>query len=573
MEREIKIALLSNITIDLLVDDIKNNIKEKGADCKLWVGGYNQYKNEILNENSHLYKFEPKYLVIYLDTNDLFAFINSKLIEIGEDERKVVSDDLFGEIKNIIGLAQARLNQCTILINSLYIPAVNILAGLEYNSLLSLKEMVRNYNQKLGNLATLNDRVIIYDVESLVNEIGYKNFIDERLWYLAKMNLTKEGIKELAYLISRTIISLEGLIKKCIVLDLDNTLWGGIIGEDGKNGIKLGPDGIDRAFVDFQIELKNLSKQGVILAICSKNNYADALDVINTHPYMILKEDDFSGIYVNWDDKPTNLKRLAEDLNIGIDSLVFIDDNPFEREYVKNSLPEVEVPEWPSDPVFYKTALMELYKKFFFKTRITKEDKERVEMYRAQGQRIKIRSKCSSLEEYLSILEMVCIIKLNDNNAVSRISQLTQRTNQFNLTTKRYTEADINNFMKDKDAAVFSLQLLDKFGDNGIVGVIIMRKFNQEAWQIDTFLLSCRVIGRKVEQAFLGTVLKKIVKTGAKVVIGRYIPSAKNQLVSSLYKELGFEFNGNEGESSLWKLDLNKNIIKIPKYFKIEADL
>jgi FkbH-like protein len=356
-------------------------------------------------------------------------------------------------------------------------------------------------------------------------------------------------------------------MRKCIVLDLDNSLWGGVVGEDGLEGLRLGQEGIGRAYVEFQMELLNLYRKGILLAVCSKNNPEDALAVIRRHPDMQLREENFAAIRINWEDKAANVRALAEELNIGLDSLVFIDDSPVERSRIRQAAPEVLVPDWPADPAEYKMALLRLSASHFYKLAITAEDTRRGDVYKAQAERRKLAESASSLEDFYRSLQMRAKIGLADSFTIPRIAQLSQKTNQFNLTTRRYTEAEITTLSHDPDSAIWWLNLTDQFGPNGIVGVLILRRQSPDTWLIDTFLLSCRVMGRTVEDAFLAVVAREL---GDVTLIGEFRPTSKNHPVRELYPRLGFRLLRQANDADFWELKLAATPLHLPPWFEIE---
>jgi FkbH-like protein len=386
---------------------------------------------------------------------------------------------------------------------------------------------------------------------------------------LGRIRLSAHAHGLLASEYANYIAACWGDVRKCIVLDLDNTLWGGIIGEDGMTGIQIGYEGIGLAFVDFQRELLNLQQKGILLAICSKNNPEDAYEVIRNHPAMVLREDHFATAQINWNDKAENIREIARRLNIGVDSLVFIDDNPVERQRVREAIPEVVVPEWPHDPCYYKRALCQIAGEYFLKFDVTDDDRRRGEMYHAQAERKHLEENSGDLDAFLRSLQMKLTISTVDSQTMPRVAQLTQKTNQFNLTTRRYTESEIAAMSADVGCRIYWLKLEDRFGPNGIVGVLILRKQSTEWWHIDTFLLSCRVIGRTVEEAFLGYAVRDLKELGATCITGEYIPSAKNGIVANLYGKLDFMPKGSDENRTTWALDLNQKSIKVPEWFEI----
>ena len=366
-------------------------------------------------------------------------------------------------------------------------------------------------------------------------------------------------------------MTLTGRVRKCLVLDLDNTLWGGILGEDGVQGITLGAEGLGLAFAEFQGELLNLRRKGVLLAIASKNDAGEALEALRTHPAMRLREEHFASFRINWDDKAANLRAIANELDIGLDSLVFIDDNPAERALVRARLPEVLVPEWPSDPAEYRMALLELAATHFYRMRITEEDSMRGDSYRLQAERRKLALESASIEDYYRSLGMSARIGFADGITVPRIAQLVQKTNQFNLTTRRYTEAEVACFASARDTMVLWMELDDRFGPNGLVGVMILRQQDSSTWRIDTLLLSCRVIGRTAENAFLAQACKLLRERGGTWLIGEYRPSLRNAVAAELYAKLGFQPAGQSNESAFWELDLSGSGIRAPAWIEVQC--
>ena len=355
-----------------------------------------------------------------------------------------------------------------------------------------------------------------------------------------------------------------GINRKCIVIDLDNTLWGGIVGEDGFEGIELGPKAPGNAYVEFQRLLLSLYQRGVILAINSKNNPEEALQVIRDHPYMVLREENFASIRINWENKITNIREIAQELNIGLESIVYIDDDPINRELMSKAVQEVLTINLPRDPSLYAPTLMDLNDLNVLT--ITEEDTKRGQMYIQQRERKEMEKTVSNLEDYLSQLGIRIKIKMADQFTIPRIAQLTLKTNQFNLTTHRYQEEDIRKFAQDKNMFVGCAQIEDKFGDNGITGAFIVRKDNLFQWTIDTFLLSCRVMGRGVEDAIMGFILSEAKKEGVSKIRGNYIPTKKNKPCEIFLSNYGFK---NKGEYWIFSSD---NPIRIPQHLEIKVE-
>jgi FkbH-like protein len=565
---DIRVALLSSCTVDLIQKPFAAALEARGIHPTVWIGGFGQYRQDILNAGSELYSHQPAVIILHLDGEDLFQEVRENPFAFSPDTRRELAHRCAGDVAALAETLAERLPQTTLLLNTVAIDPLNTLVGLEYNSEYGVQDCVSVYNTELSVLARQLQTVVIVDVAALTAGIGFENWRDSRMWYLARSRWSRQALHALAGRYAATISGRLGRSRKCVVLDLDNTLWGGVVGEDGLEGLRLGEDGIGRAYVEFQLELLNLYRKGVLLAICSKNNPEDALGVIRRHPAMRLREEHFAAIRINWEDKAANLRAIAEELNIGLDSFMFLDDSPVERAWIRQSAAEVLVPDWPVDPAEYKTALLELSSQHFCKLAITAEDHQRGAVYQGQAERRKLEASMSSLEEFYRTLQMRARIGVADAFTIPRIAQLTQKTNQFNLTTRRYTQAEIAAINKDADCAVWWLDLSDHFGPHGIVGVLILRRRSPDTWLIDTFLLSCRVIGRTVENAFLAVVAREL---GAAKLIGEFRPTAKNLPVRDFYPQLGFRSLQQEENGEFWELDLGKTSLKPPQWFDIDV--
>lgn len=548
-QKKIKIAILSNFTITGLSESIKVKCNKINVDCSSYVGGYNQYNQEILNSESNLYKFGPEITFLIIDSKNLlkenYDIFYTKSIE----QRKKFVEQKLEEVINLVKKFVER-SKSKIVISNLSIPSNSPLGILETKDY-GITQMILDFNEKLKICLKDYDSVYVYDLFQFYYRFGEQNISDPQKIAIGDIKISFDYIPHLAEEFLGYIKPALGLNKKCIVLDLDNTLWGGIVGEDGFDGIKLGPNPPGNIFVEFQRWLLSLHYRGIILAINSKNNYDEAIKVIQDHKYMILRENHFASIRINWKDKIQNIKEIAKEINIGLDSLVFFDDDPRNCEIVKTALPEVLTINLPKDPSSYLSLIQSMND--FNTLEITNEDKKRGEMYHKQKQRIELKDKTDNLEEYLKKLETKVTVKNVDETSLARISQLTMKTNQFNLTTKRYPEEKIESMMKNSNMSIGCVQVEDKFGDNGITGAFIIKSNNTEEWYIDTFLLSCRVIGREVEQAIMSYIIEKAKKEGLKRIVAEFISTKKNSPASDFLEKCGFE---NEGK--YWIFDLSK---------------
>jgi FkbH-like protein len=348
------------------------------------------------------------------------------------------------------------------------------------------------------------------------------------------------------------------------VLDLDNTLWGGVIGDDGVDGLVLGQgSALGEAFVAFQEYARELSRRGIILAVCSKNDAANAIEPFDKHPEMVLKRSDIASFVANWSDKVHNVRTIANELNIGLDSLVFVDDNPYERNLVREQLPVVAVPELPDDPARFPRALADAG--YFEGLTVTEEDRARSAQYQYNRQRDELKASATDLQSFLRGMQMDLIYKSLDQLSLQRTVQLINKTNQFNLTTRRYSEDDILAVMCDQRAFGLQLRLVDRFGDNGIICVVIGRMQDEDALLLDTWLMSCRVLGRQVEPATLKLVAEHARKLGAKRLVGEYLPTKKNGMVRDHYARLGFTVVSTDATGG------NRNVLELDSFVPIET--
>jgi FkbH-like protein len=352
-----------------------------------------------------------------------------------------------------------------------------------------------------------------------------------------------------------------------LVLDLDNTLWGGILGEDGLDGIQLGNTYPGRAYYDFQIGLMQAKDSGVILTLCSKNNESDVLEYWEKHPAQVLRRNHVAAYRINWRDKATNIRELAEELNIGLDSMVFIDDNPAERERVKQELPMVSVPDFPKQPYLLPHFLKEVYQEHFQIYQLTAEDKKKTDQYIANAERKVFSQAFKNADEYLASLLMELRVFTGDEYSIPRIAQMTQKTNQFNLTTPRLTEQDLWNCLQ-AGAMVNCLGVKDRFGDNGITVASII-SIHDNAASIDAFLLSCRILGRDIEKAYLFFLINELQTRGIEIIEASYIPTAKNKQTEKFYESCGFSCIQDENGTRRYQMVL-KSKIEIKPYYKFE---
>ena len=435
-----------------------------------------------------------------------------------------------------------------------------------------LMAAVAEYNAALVQVEAEHSNVKVLDIREFTRQYPATEVFDWKFWFISQMGMNPKVTKPFMAWWSRKLDEIALKRKKCIVLDLDNTLWGGVLGEDGIEGIKLGGDYPGKAFHYWQEALLELSKSGVILTVCSKNNEADVLEAWEKNPFMVLKKDNFATWRINWTDKATNIKELAEELNIGLDSFVFVDDNPTERELIRQMLPMVEVPEFPAQPYELPVFFKELVEKYFRVYSVTNEDQKKTEQYKANAQRAQAQRSFVDFDSFLKSLDIQISVEAANEFNIPRIAQMTQKTNQFNLTTKRYTDADVRQFV-EQGWKIWCISVADKFGDNGITGCIMINlndSLNLNSVEVDTFLLSCRILGKGIEVAFIKRILVELRNQGITEVKASYIPTAKNAQVKALYEKCGFICVAEDADGGkAYVLDLKNADLEIKDYYHI----
>jgi FkbH-like protein len=431
-----------------------------------------------------------------------------------------------------------------------------------------IEEAIAEYNQRLYILANDNVNIKIMDIKSFSRRYHDKYLIDWKYYYIAQIPFNPKLAIDFTKWFLRQIEIIEMKRKKCIVVDLDNTLWDGVLGEDGTDGIKIGGDYPGNAFYFFQSYLLELGRKGIILTVCSKNNEADVFDIWKNHPDMLLRESDFVTYRINWNNKVDNIKDIAEELNIGLESMVFIDDSPSERELVKQMFPKVSVPDFPAHPYLLPDFVKKLTEDYFCAYTLTEEDYSKSQKYMENTKRVQYKNQFTDIDAYLKSLKIeLTIEKMNEYN-IARFAQMTQKTNQFNLTTKRYTESDIQ-ALSGSGALVYGLRVKDKFGDNGLTGLMITRR-NGKSADIDTLLLSCRILGKKIEYVFVNYILMKLKEAGFEKITATYIKTLKNDQVENFYDKLDFVVMESKENCKKYILELNKKDYSISDNYKVE---
>jgi FkbH-like protein len=530
--KTIKLALLADFATQHLTPILKVLFARNGVKLDVYEAGYDSIDTEILDPGSGLHAFAPRYVVILVATEKLKA----RLYPI---ENRGNFAEAAAARFTTLWEALKRSGSATVIQGNYVTPSERAFGNFELKAVDSVGSIVADINHRLAAAAREANNVLLCDIDHIAADVGRRNWFDEPLWAMAKGLCRLEYLPLLAQALVDIALAGEGAVAKCVVLDLDNTLWGGVIGDDGLAGIALGDFDEGEAFVGFQRFLRELKRRGIILAVVSKNEEANALLPFREHPNMVLREEDISVFIANWDNKADNIRRVQKVLNIGFDSLVFLDDNPFERGLVKEFLPDVVVPDLPEDPSLYVRTLAKL--NLFETAAYSAADRQRPGQYRQEAQRELAREVYTNIDDYLRSLDMTIKLERFTPFNLPRIAQLIQRSNQFNLTTRRLNEAACEALMNDKaNWLPFTVTLRDKFGDYGLISVVILKLLEHEV-EIDTYLMSCRVLRRGVEQFVMNTIFAEAGRRRATRVVGRYLRSAKNDMVKNFYAGFDFE--------------------------------
>jgi len=549
--KPVRLAALGSSTVDHLLPGIRIGALRRNIWVSTYTANYGQYLQELLDPGSPLHPFKPDAVLFALDAQHLFG---AQTPVPGPASAGDILDEACAKLRMLWQTARNRFG-CQV-IQQTVVPLTPTLLGQNEQRLAhSQRQLTFRLNERLRSLADAESADLLALDERIMID-GLSAWHDPSLWLKAKQEISPSAGPFYGDLAGRLLAARQGRSAKCLVLDLDNTLWGGVIGDDGLEGIKLGQGSpMGEAFLAMQRYALGLSRRGIILAVCSKNDEANALLPFERHPEMILKRSDIACFIANWNDKAANIRAIAQRLNIGLDALVFADDNPFERNIVRRELPMVSVPELPEDPTCFPEVISAAG--YFEALHLTQEDLERTQQYQANLQREELKASATDMEGYLRSLEMELLWSPFDRIGLQRIVQLINKTNQFNLTTKRYTEPEVLKVMENPRAFTLQLRLIDRFGDNGIIGIIIAELAAAGGCLIDTWLMSCRVLGRGVEESTLGLIGEEAKRLGAEELIGEFRPTAKNGMVADHYAKMGFTQVGEIPDGGTrWKLAL-----------------
>jgi FkbH-like protein len=549
-----RLAVLSNSTIDLMVPALVASAARRGIVLEVIQPSYDQVAQEALSPDSKVNSSRPDAVLFALDYRGL-----PLKLSLGDSAASSAT------VEGVIGYLRAlrdgiKTNSNAVCIFQSFAPPVETLFGNLDRALPgSLRSLIDGVNRELAEFV-LRSGDILLDVAGLAETVGLANWHDTHLWNLAKFSFSDELIPLYADHLARVVAALRGKSGKVLVLDLDNTVWGGIIGDDGLEGIRIAQgDAVGEAHLALQRMALDLRERGIVLAVSSKNADEVARTPFEQHPEMLLKLHHIAVFQANWNDKATNIRAIAEELSLGLDSIVFLDDNPAERGLVRKLLPQVAVPELLEDPSTYVRTLAA--GGYFEAVTLAAEDLKRASFYQDNAKRASLQSQAGGVDAYLASLDMTITFQPFDGRGRARIVQLINKSNQYNLTTRRYTEPEILEAERDPNAFTLQVRLADIFGDNGMISVVICRPAGDETWEIDTWLMSCRVLGRKVEHLVLRKIVEHARAAGVHRLIGTYRPTERNKLVIDHYAKLGFNIvREEESGFTEWELLVESTI-------------
>jgi FkbH-like protein len=560
------VAILRSYTVEPLVPVLRAAGFVNGLDLNVHVGDFNAYAQEILDPASALYgSWQPDAVILAVQTRDIAPDLHHGFHALDAASVTAAVTRVSDEFARLIEVFRRHSN-APLIVHGLELPLDRALGIADTSDELGQCAAVAAINQNIAASCRSHPGVHFLDTDRLISECGRRTWFDTRKWAAMRMPIRSEHHGRFVAEWLRYLHPIAGVVAKAIVVDLDNTLWGGVLGEDGADGLHLGPEGKGLPFHELQNALLDIRSRGVLLAVCSKNNHDDVMDVLSSHQSMVLRPDHFVSIRANWDDKATNIRSLADELGIGLDSIAFLDDNPAERDLIRRQLPEVLVLEVDAEPATYAAVLRS--SPLFERLALSADDRRRSTQYAQRRAAQELQTQVGSLEDFLFSLQTRAEVTLAADSSLVRVAQLTQKTNQFNLTTRRYSEQDIVDFARGPASRIYTAHVTDRFGDHGLVGVAIVLLRN-DVWEIDSFLLSCRVIGRSVETALLSAVATDAERSAATVLEGDLIETAKNAPARSFYDAHGFTRTNETHGASRWRLDLTTSGVPAPAWIAL----
>lgn len=544
-----RLGLVSNGTTDFIAPALEAAALRHGVALEVVIGGFAQIMQEALDPESPINRARPDAVLLAIDHRGL-PFRPPK-----SSRRPPFDGDAAFEYLSAASDAFTRNCGAVCLLQTIPAPRHLLFGSLDAAERGTLRASIAQYNARIAAARPPSGDLLV-DVEWLAQMIGLDDWYDDRFWYAARLPFAQRAVPVYADFVARLIGAMRGKSRKCLILDLDNTLWGGVIGDDGVDGIEVAEGNArGEAFRSLQQVALDLRHRGVVLAVCSKNDDAIARIPFRSHPGMILREDDIAVFMANWDDKATNIERIAERLDLGTDAMVLLDDNPAERALVRECMPQVAVPELGDDPTNYPRIL--LAAGYFETIAFTDADLARANQYKENARRIELLEGSRNLDDFLRMLEMEISFAPFDVVGRKRITQLINKTNQFNVTTRRYTEAQVVAFEQSASHYTLQVAVRDRFGDNGTIGIVICA-IDQADWEIDTWLMSCRVLKRRIEEAICNRIAADARRAGAKRLIATFVPTTRNEIASNLFEHLGFTPSGGVGDTMRWVLDLER---------------
>ena len=546
---KIKLALVGDTATQLLATAIRGTGAVRGYNIDLFEAEYNQVEQQLLIPTSDLHQFDADFIVVFQSTHKLGEHHSL----LSAEKQLTLADDRLAFVASI---CENPALQGKKIIYFNYPEIGDTVFGSYANKVeSSFTFQVRKLNYELMLLSEKYQNLFICDVAELQNKFGRDKMFAPNTYTSTEMVFRMDVLPYVASRVMDIVCAVKGQFKKCLILDLDNTVWGGVIGDDGLEGIQLGHGlGIGKMFTEFQMWIKKLKQRGIIICVASKNNEETAKEPFEKHPDMVLKLDDIAVFQANWETKVDNIRTIQQILNIGFDSMVFLDDNPFERNMVRENIPGITVPELPEYPEDYLEYLYSL--NLFETASYSNLDKDRTRQYQVEAQRVSLSKSFTNEADFLKSLNMVSIVSGFTKFNTPRVAQLSQRSNQFNLRTVRYTDADIDALASDPDVIDLSFTLEDKFGDNGLIAVVIMKPLDKEALFVDTWFMSCRVLKRGMENFTLNTMVEAAKSKGYKRIVGEYLPTPKNVMVAEHYPQLGFT-KIEDTENAQWELNID----------------
>ena len=546
-----RLGVLGNSTVDFIVPSIVGTAARYGIALECIKADYDQVMQEALSAESVINSAKPDAVLVAIDYRALP--LRCKLGS-ADDAENTVRQTL-GYIETVRAGLKANSKAICIL-QTIAPPPERLFGSLDRVLPGTLRNIIDRVNLGLGE-KIFGTGDILLDVAGLAETVGLAEWHSPTEWNLAKLPFSNRYLPLYADHVVRVLSALRGKSRRVLVLDLDNTVWGGVIGDDGIEGIQCAQgDAVGEAHLSVQRFALELRARGIVLAVSSKNNDEVARSPFRHHPEMLLKEQHIAVFQANWNDKATNIRAIAQELSLGVDSMVFLDDNPVERNLVRQLLPEVAVPELPSDPALYARTLAAAG--YFESVAFSDEDVKRARYYQDNARRVGLQKEAGDVDAYLASLQMEITFQPFDETGRARITQLINKSNQFNLTTKRYTEAEVASAEQDPNCFTLQIRLSDTLGDNGMISVIICRQPIASEWEVDTWLMSCRVLGRRVEQMVLREIVEHAQRRGIKKLIGFYCPTDRNKLVEEHYSKLGFSEIKREADgTTIWEFDVN----------------